>query len=78
MDIPTDNQDNTRPDPKRARVVLFSPTFPAAHYSPTWALKVRWRIWPWFSGYGLMALSNRRQTSLNLLSEGTRHEYLSD
>jgi hypothetical protein len=49
-----------------------------AHPSPTEALKVRWRSWPRFDGCASMALSNRRQTSLNQLSEGTRHEHLSD
>jgi hypothetical protein len=74
--MPTGDQDNTRPDPKGTTVV--SSPDPAAQHSPTQASKVRWRIWPCFGGCGLMALSDRRQTSLNQMSEETRHEYLSD
>jgi hypothetical protein len=56
--------------------VVPHPYQPVAHHSPTRALKVHWRIWPWFVPCGLIALSGRSQTSLNQLGEGTGHQLI--
>jgi hypothetical protein len=75
--MPTDDQDNTQPNPTGARVVSSRDLPGCSPFSNT-RIKSALAIWPWFDGFGLMALSNRRQTSPNQLSEGTRHEYLSE
>jgi len=76
--VPTDDQDNTRPDPTGARVVVFSPdlagcsSFSDAGIKSALAnLAMVRRLW-------IDGPIQSKETSLNQLSEGTRHEHLSD
>jgi hypothetical protein len=75
--MPTDVQDNTQPDPTGARVMSSPDLHGCSSFSNT-GIKSALAIRPRFDGCGLMALSNRRQTSRNQLSEGKSHEYLSE